>query len=234
MQPQHFLREGLWRLRGRHCAPGWRCETDALPSLRSKDTLFREALTGLVNELLVDLVARSGSCARTCCVLRVVPGQDHERAGLALHRMLVPKRHAFPNWHAPSMRPGRSPRSNWLDCCVRPWHVANCARATSILRRHAAEYVDRHAARSAPLRRGATAPQQAARTAQIIECFYRRTRPSARPCVLKGIQNETVCLPLSLALAPWSCSSVAAANPMHPNRPLQAPALRRRRLKWPL
>lgn len=63
----------------------------------SKDSLFREALTGLVNVLLVDLVARSGSLRED--LLRFAESfqaQAMSEQGLALHRMLVAESPRFP------------------------------------------------------------------------------------------------------------------------------------------
>lgn len=63
----------------------------------SKDSLFREALTGLVNVLLVDLIARSGSLRED--LLRFAESfqaQAMSEQGLALHRMLVAESPRFP------------------------------------------------------------------------------------------------------------------------------------------
>lgn len=63
----------------------------------SKDSLFREALTGLVNVLLVDLGARSGSVRED--LLRFAESfqaQAMSEQGLALHRMLVAESPRFP------------------------------------------------------------------------------------------------------------------------------------------
>ncbi|MEK9953088.1 MAG: TetR/AcrR family transcriptional regulator [Curvibacter sp.] len=63
----------------------------------SKDSLFREALTGLVNVLLVDLGARSGSLRED--LLRFAESfqnQAMSEQGLALHRMLVAESPRFP------------------------------------------------------------------------------------------------------------------------------------------
>ncbi len=63
----------------------------------SKESLFREALTGLVNVLLVDLGARSGSLRED--LLRFAEsfqGQAMSAQGLALHRMLVAESPRFP------------------------------------------------------------------------------------------------------------------------------------------
>ncbi len=63
----------------------------------SKESLFREALTGLVNVLLVDLGARSGSLRED--LLRFAESfqaQAMSAQGLALHRMLVAESPRFP------------------------------------------------------------------------------------------------------------------------------------------
>jgi AcrR family transcriptional regulator len=63
----------------------------------SKESLFREAITGLVNVLLVDLGVRSGSLRED--LLRFAEsfqGQAMSEQGLALHRMLVAESPRFP------------------------------------------------------------------------------------------------------------------------------------------
>lgn len=63
----------------------------------SKESLFREALTGLVHVLLVDLGARSGSLRED--LLRFAESfqaQAMSEQGLALHRMLVAESPRFP------------------------------------------------------------------------------------------------------------------------------------------
>lgn len=63
----------------------------------SKESLFREALTGLVNVLLVGLVARSGSVRGD--LLRFAESfqsQAMSEQGLALYRMLVAESPRFP------------------------------------------------------------------------------------------------------------------------------------------
>jgi TetR/AcrR family transcriptional repressor of mexJK operon len=63
----------------------------------SKDSLFREALTGLVQVLLVGLVARTGSVRED--LLRFAESfqaQAMSEQGLALHRMLVAESPRFP------------------------------------------------------------------------------------------------------------------------------------------
>ncbi len=63
----------------------------------SKESLFREALTGLCHALLVDLEARSGSLRDD--LLRFAEsfqGQAMSEQGLALHRMLVAESPRFP------------------------------------------------------------------------------------------------------------------------------------------
>ncbi len=63
----------------------------------SKEGLFREALTGLVNVLLVDLGTRSGSLRED--LLRFAESfqaQAMSEQGLALHRMLVAESPRFP------------------------------------------------------------------------------------------------------------------------------------------
>lgn len=63
----------------------------------SKESLFREALTGLVHVLLVDLGARSGSLRDD--LLRFAESfqaQAMSEQGLALHRMLVAESPRFP------------------------------------------------------------------------------------------------------------------------------------------
>ncbi len=63
----------------------------------SKESLFREALTGLVNVLLVDLGTRSGSLRED--LLRFAESfqaQAMSEQGLALHRMLVAESPRFP------------------------------------------------------------------------------------------------------------------------------------------
>ena len=84
----------------------------------SKESLFREALTGLVNVLLVDLGTRSGSLRED--LLRFAESfqaQAMSEQGLALHR-----------WPGPCSKPGSWLAPSWRACCVRPWTAANCAR----------------------------------------------------------------------------------------------------------
>lgn len=63
----------------------------------SKESLFREALTGLVNALLVDLTARSGSVRNDLLrFAEAFQAQAMSEQGLALYRMLVAESPRFP------------------------------------------------------------------------------------------------------------------------------------------
>jgi len=154
----------------------------------SKDSLFREALTGLVDELLVDLVARSGSVRQD--LLRFAESfqtKTMSEQGLALHRMLVAESPRFPEL-------ARAVCEAWQVAAVELARLLHEAMARGELREGDVDFAadmllsmltgtqrDLHLFGMAP-----TAPQQAARTAQIIECFLQAYAPQRTPMRIEG------------------------------------------------
>ena len=150
--------------------------------------LFREALTGLVNELLVDLVARSGSVRQD--LLRFAESfqtKTMSEQGLALHRMLVAESPRFPEL-------ARAVCEAWQVAAVELARLLHEAMARGELREGDVDFAadmllsmltgtqrDLHLFGMAP-----TAPQQVARTVQIIECFLQAYAPQRSPMRIEG------------------------------------------------
>lgn len=145
----------------------------------SKDRLFLEALTGLVNELLVDLVARSGSVRED--LLRFAESfqtKTLSEQGLALHRMLVAESPRFPEL-------ARAVHASWQVAAVELTRLLREAMDRGELRQDDVDFAadmllsmltgtqrDLHLLGMAP-----SAPQPAARIPQIVDCFLRAYAP---------------------------------------------------------
>jgi len=154
----------------------------------SKDSLFREALTGLVNELLVDLEGRSGSVRED--LLRFAASfqaKAMSEQGLALHRMLVAEAPRFPEL-------ARAVYESWQVAAVELARLLREAMARGELRKDdvgfAADMLlslltgtqrDLHLFGMAP-----AADQQVARTQQIVDCFLRAYAPQRASGRIEG------------------------------------------------
>lgn len=147
----------------------------------NKDSLFREALTGLVNVLLIDLVARSGSVRED--LLRFAESfqsQAMSEQGLALYRMLVAESPRFPEL-------ARAVYESWQLAGVELARLLREAMQRGELREEAPELAadmlislltgtqrDLHLFGMA-----STCPQQPGRIAQTVDCFLRAYAPPA-------------------------------------------------------
>lgn len=147
----------------------------------SKESLFREALTGLCHALLVDLEARSG-CLRDD-LLRFAEsfqGQAMSEQGLALHRMLVAESPRFPEL-------ARAVFETWQLAGAELARLLREAMERGELRRDDPEFAadmlislltgtqrDMHL-----LGMPVECPRQSGRMARIIDCFLKAYAPAA-------------------------------------------------------
>ena len=141
----------------------------------SKDSLFREALTGLVQVLLVDLVARSGSLRED--LLRFAESfqaQAMSEQGLALHRMLVAESPRFPEL-------ARAVFETWQLAGTELARLLREAMERGELRRDDPEFAaDMLISLLTGTQRDmyllgmpVACPQQSGRMARIVDCFLR-------------------------------------------------------------
>jgi AcrR family transcriptional regulator len=147
----------------------------------SKDSLFREALTGLVNVLLVNLVTRSGSVRED--LLRFADAfqdQAMSEQGLALYRMLVAESPRFPEL-------AKAVYEAWQLAGVELARLLREAMARGELRQDDPDFAadmlislmtgtqrDLHLFGMAP-----AAVRQRGRMTQIVDCFLRAYAPPA-------------------------------------------------------
>ncbi len=147
----------------------------------SKESLFREALTGLCHALLVDLEARSGSLRDD--LLRFAEsfqGQAMSEQGLALHRMLVAESPRFPEL-------ARAVFETWQLAGAELARLLREAMERGELRRDDPEFAadmlislltgtqrDMHL-----LGMPVECPRQSGRMARIIDCFLKAYAPAA-------------------------------------------------------
>lgn len=167
----------------------------------SKDCLFREALTGLVNVLLIDLGARSGSVRED--LLRFAESfqaQSMSEQSLALYRRLVAESPRFPEL-------ARAVYESWQLAGVELARLLREAMQRGELRQ---EDPDRAVDGLISLLTGtrgdlhlfgmaSTCPQQPGRNAQTVECFFAGLRtPCGGPGALKENLHEIIYLPFRL------------------------------------
>lgn len=149
----------------------------------SKESLFREALTGLVHALLVDLTARSGSVRDD--LLRFADSfhaQAMSEQGLALYRMLVAESPRFPEL-------ARAVYESWQLAGVELARLLREAMVRGELRQDEPEFAadmlislmtgtqrDLYLFGMAP-----AAAQQGGRMTQIVDCFLRAYAPQRAP-----------------------------------------------------
>lgn len=154
----------------------------------SKDRLFLEALTGLVNDLLVDLVARSGSVRED--LLRFAESfqaKTLSEQGLALHRMLVAESPRFPEL-------ARAVHESWQIAAVELARLLREAMARGELRQDDVDFAadmllsmltgtqrDLHLLGMVP-----AAAQPVARIPQIVDCFLRAYAPQRASGRIEG------------------------------------------------
>lgn len=154
----------------------------------SKDSLFREALTGLVNVLLVDLGARSGSLRED--LLRFAESfrsQAISEQGLALHRMLVAESPRFPEL-------AQAVFETWQLAGAELARLLREAMASGELRQDDPEFaadmlISLLIGTERDLRllgMPVACPQESGRMNRIVDCFLRAYAPPADVRSLEG------------------------------------------------
>lgn len=154
----------------------------------SKDSLFREALTGLVNVLLVNLIARSGAVRED--LLRFADAfqdQAMSEQGLALYRMLVAESPRFPEL-------ARAVYESWQLAGVELARLLHEAMVRGELRQEEPEFAadmlislltgtqrDLYLFGMAP-----PSAQQRGRMGKIVDCFLRAYAPQRTPEIPEG------------------------------------------------
>jgi TetR/AcrR family transcriptional repressor of mexJK operon len=154
----------------------------------SKDSLFREALTGLVQVLLVGLVARTGSVRED--LLRFAESfqaQAMSEQGLALYRMLVAESPRFPEL-------AQAVHESWQLAGVELARLLHEAMQRGELRQDDPDFAaDMLISLLTGTQRDLhlfgmdqTCPQQSGRINRIVDCFLRAYAPQRRPERLEG------------------------------------------------
>jgi len=158
----------------------------------SKDNLFREALKGLADELLVDLQRRSGSLRED--LLRIAAAYRAKalsEQGLALHRMMVAEAPRFPELARALYEAGTAPAWSGLA------RLLQDAMERGELRRDdpdmAADMLLSLLSGHERSRRlygvRIKTDQATGRVEEIVDCFLRAYAPSPTPERVKGNQE---------------------------------------------
>lgn len=155
----------------------------------SKESLFREALTGLCHALLVDLEARSGSVREDLQrFAESFQNQAMSEQGLALHRMLVAEAPRFPEL-------AQAVHESWRLAGVELARLLREAMARGELREEDPEFaadmlISLLTGTERDLRllgmNQACAVQHADRVNRIVDCFLRAFAPECQPGSFKG------------------------------------------------